>query len=514
MDRNKLLPFVDGTFKLNCENPVAIAENRQVNASVPSVDMTLSPASVRLWSWLLPRLSDSVNTPAPPQAPPEVLDLSGHGFGYDPATQRVGPFGAHIRGKVWASVPDGSTVVAHVYAPDPVRKVILITGPVLFRNLTDHHFTVDCVDGQWMTVANGYFTEGHGSIDTDPGLPAGHAGAVPSHPEYRIHLTGATDRGAPIGVDENVVIPLRRDCCIQVQARTMTAQPASRDEVKPLIFREVLLVSPLRVRNATPAQIVITVAGQMKTIGRRKECHVYSPQACGSQRGVLPEGGGFRDKNLTLQVALKIDETSNDQTAMSTPVFLKEPDQHQSSSIVLSCSIPQDQRHGKINLQLVWDSTQRIVTVFAPIWFVDASGLNVRASSKGKVLPVYGDGVSFLSADDETIRFTTASGDPVNMMLPALGTTEVATINTHARPGPERGRAPNSALECPVALRMERVRADETFDVPCSVITLLPWILLHNRTNVKVWYRQSGCKGPLGSATSGSLIFIQDGSHG
>ena len=101
---------------------------------------------------------------------------------------------------------------------------------------------------------------------------------------------------------------------------------------------------------------------------------------------VLPEGGGFRDKNLTLQVALKIDETSNDQTAMSTPVFLKEPDQHQSSSIVLSCSIPQDQRHGKINLQLVWDSTQRIVTVFAPIWFVDASGLNVRASSKGKVL--------------------------------------------------------------------------------------------------------------------------------
>ena len=30
----------------------------------------------------------------------QVLDLSGHGFAYDPATQRVGPFGAHIRGKV------------------------------------------------------------------------------------------------------------------------------------------------------------------------------------------------------------------------------------------------------------------------------------------------------------------------------------------------------------------------------------------------------------------------------
>lgn len=133
-----------------------------------------------------------------------------------------------------------------------------------------------------------------------------------------------------------------------------------------------------------------------------------------------------------------------------------------------------------VALGLRLEPVRRRAVVFAPLWFIDATGLGALLRVGGRPAVRFGD--TFLlpikrSAGVGEVELAMEGQKLVMARVPSLGATEVVTLLPHHA----------------VVLRTERISVSETFDVPCALVSLLPRYMFFNQTSGSVVaFRQEG----------------------
>lgn len=216
------------------------------------------------------------------------------------------------------------------------------------------------------------------------------------------------------------------------------------------------------IANATPCTLEFRTRGSGKDgntlpVNRYSECPILGDGAELQLRLRIADHGSFTEWSSWLSLEGKEDGQSEEfsVTSQQRPVWLV----------------------------LHRDPARRRVVIFAPLWFVDATGLGAQLSLAGCPAVRFGDGIHLPPIKPGTganeVELALEGQQPAKARIPVLEAMELVTLPPHRE----------------LVLRTERISVAGTFGMPCGLVSLLPRYALFNETRASdVVFRQEGMR--------------------